>query len=145
MLNQLTNAITAPKPTDEKISDIIREARTTGLKDTGDGNPAAPTKEQLDQFRVDNLIAAMFYAALSNIVLQDDLPVSIGGTEANVTIAAMVDQSKGDYMTLKNWIQASDQAKVNNSPVKHMYDYSLGWEGNIKSVREYYAHKENEA
>ncbi len=144
MINRLTTAIITPKATDEKISDIIREVKNTGLLEQPD-ETGTLNKEQIEQLRVDNLIAAFYYAGLTNLALQYHLPATIGGTNEDGYIANLIDQSKTDYNILKTWINATADAnqKLNDSPVKHMYDLAITWDEAVKSTREYYAAKEN--
>lgn len=145
MINRLTTAIITPKPTDEKLSDILREVKNTGLLVEGEEISGA-TKAQLEQFRIDNLIAAFYYCGLTNISTQFFLPSTIGDIIGNEGITNIIDQSKNDYDILKSWILGSDkiELKIISSPVKHMYEQAISWDTDIKSTSEYYAAKDSE-
>lgn len=145
MLNRVTTALVTRNDSEEKIHEVIREAKKTGLLEAGDDSSDA-TKEELEQARVDNLIAALYYCGLTNLSSQTFLPTNIGGTENNEWVPNIVDQSKNDYEILKSWIHGSKNydKKIDRSAVKHMYEIAISWDNEVKTTREYYASKENQ-
>lgn len=139
MINRLTNALVSPHSTEFRAEELFKEARKNGfLKDIEDSG--SPKKSDLEQFRIDNLIAAMYYSGLSNMSLQTQLPPTIAETQ-NLSTANLVDQSKADYDTLKGWLAATEDraSKIQKSPIEHMYDNIIDIENSIRSTREFYA------
>lgn len=141
LLNKLTNYVISPNQTEQRLIEVISELKTAPLKDT-DEAPNNPTKAQLEQFRVDNLIAAMYYASIANSSLQMYLPIDIGQLPDAEVISKAIDQSKQDYFTLKSWINNAGDDKLNNSPFKHMYDEALTVEPGIRNTAEVYASRQ---
>ncbi len=143
LLNKLANYVTSPNQTEQRLVDVISELKSVAPLKSSDEAPGNATKAQLDQFRVDNLVAAMFYASISNTSLQTYLPPDIGQLESVNIIARLIDQSKQDYFTLKTWITNSGADKLDNSPVKHMYEEALTVEPGIKNTAEVYSSRQN--
>lgn len=143
LLNKLANYVTSPNQTEQRLVDIISELKSVAPLKSSDEAPGNATKAQLDQLRVDNLIAAMFYASISNTSLQTYLPPDIGQLESANIIARLIDQSKQDYFTLKTWVANSGADKLDNSPVKHMYEEALTIEPGIKNTAEVYSSRQN--
>lgn len=142
LLNRLTSYVTSPNPAEQQLIEVISNLKTVAPL-TEEVSTSGATKAQLDQFRVDNLISSMFYAAVSNTSLQGYLPPDIGQLETVSVIARLVDQGKQDYFTLKSWIAAAGADKLDNSPVKHMYTEALTIEPGIKNTAEVYAARQN--
>ena len=88
-----------------------------------DGVEKTNNKPQLEQYRVDNLIVAAYYAAVSNITLQTLLPTEPDESEQYRTYKTGLDQSCDDFRILKSWIVNTSEyeRKIENSPVKHLY------------------------
>lgn len=142
LLNKLASYVTAPNPTEQSLLEMVSKLNNANTLNNAKEPPNNPTKDQLDQLRVDNLIAAMFYAVVSNTSLQGYLPADIGQLEATNTIAQLIDRSKLDYFTLKGWILASGN-KLNSSPVKFMFDEALTAESELKNTTEVYASRQS--
>ena len=142
MLNKVTTAILAPRPLDEKLLEIIQSNTKTGLTEVVE--PKHPTEAQLEQLRIDNLIAALYYSCMTNLAYQAYLPSNIGETTGMKVIADMVDQSKADFGILNTWMLNTENyvQKINDSPVKHMYDKVIELSQGVLSVREHFTMKE---
>ncbi|MGZ6005363.1 MAG: hypothetical protein ACXWLH_04400 [Candidatus Saccharimonadales bacterium] len=144
LINRLTTAVTSPRATDEKFSDLLKAITPVANLENTDEVSGKFTKAQIEQFRVDNLIAAYYYCSLANISWQVLLPANISDTETDPTIANIVDGSKQDFGILEQWINGTDNAqeKINASPVANLYSQAAGWGKDVRSVREYYAANE---
>lgn len=134
LLDRMSKALVAPNPNEEKLIDVLgRIATPAGLPSVGDREQEPESegrisKIQLEQFRVDNLITAAFYAATANITLQkviNDLPEP-ERNDPNTTLIKGLNQSAGDFVTLMAWIRNSGnwEHKVEISPVRQY------WRGN---------------
>lgn len=132
LLDRMAKALVAPNPTEERLIEVLGNIATPiNLPSGGSGDQESEgriTKERLEQFRVDNLITAAFYAATANITLQKiikDLPEP-ERNDPNITLINGLNQSAGDFGTLMAWIRNSDnwEHKVEISPIKQY------WHGN---------------
>lgn len=146
MLDRLTAAVISPRPTDEKISEILKSVNAAGTLNPDEDLGLPTTKKELEQMRVDNLITACFYCGATNIMSQGYLPTSIELTTLDLDTANLIDQSKNDFLILKTWLENTPDVneKIQNSAVAHLYNLILSIEPNVKSIREYYASKESE-
>lgn len=125
-----------------EFNELQDEATRTGALPSHDS--AVPGKgvenelELTEQFRVDNLIASLYYAGLSNIALLAQLPASIG--DVRDSESNLVDQSFADYHTLRNWIDSASDSKlkISKSPVKHLYEQITAVEDSIRLIKDFY-------
>ncbi len=147
MLDRLTRAVTNPRPTDEKISEILKAVSNNGILKEDEETSLPFTKAGLEQMRVDNLITACYYCGVSNIASQGFLPTTIELTALDQDTADLVDASKNDFLVLKSWLEntPSLSEKIQESSVAHLYPIILSIEQNVKSIRDFYALKEQVA
>jgi len=142
MLDRMSKALVASNPTEERLIEVLGSIATPAnlpSVDSSEQEPEGPvSKAQLEQFRIDNLIAAAFYAATANMTLQkviNDLSEP-ERSDPNVTLINSLNQSAGDFSTLMAWVRISDnwEHKVEISPVK---EYWRGTESVEKDVLTY--------
>jgi hypothetical protein len=138
LISRLTNYVIAPNSTEQALLDLLSKniSGAAQLKGTED-LPNNPTTAQLNQLRVDNLIAAFYYASVSNVGLQLNLPPDMSHLTSS-GVVNLIDQSKRDAVTLKGWILES-QALLDSSNLKHLYEEALTLENNLRTVTEFYA------
>lgn len=143
MLNKVTGALIAPRPSDEKLTDILREISGGGKLMNNDGEGTIFTEVQLEQFRVGNLISTYYYCTLTNLAYKTMLPQSIEEVASCQSIANMVNQTKLDCTTLKDWLKvtANIGQKIESSPVKHLYEELMTLQSSVQSVEEFYIYK----
>ena len=129
LLDRMSKALVAPNPTEERLIDVLKNIATTGnlptVNETEQEQEGKVTKPQLEQFRIDNLITAAFYAATANITMQkviSDLPVP-QRNDPDSTLINGLNASGGDFETLVSWVKSSDdwEHKVEVSPVKQYW------------------------
>lgn len=146
MLNKVTTAMITPKPTDEKLTDILKAVKEGGQLSPSTDGDIKMDKTTIEQFRVDNLVAAYYYCTLTNLAYQTMLPQSIGETTGYEIVTSVVDQTRNDSRILKSWIDTTKDiaSKISASPVQHLYQTTLTLEDSILSVVEHYATKENQ-
>lgn len=147
MINKLTSAIIEPSQREETLRALLMSASASGGL-TSDSEPASgATKAQLEQFRVDNLIAAFYYCALTNISSRFHLPESIAETTDHEAVVRIVDGSASDFFVIQDWLNSTEniQTKINNSPVKALYDRTTPMINEIFNTREHYARRERES
>lgn len=142
MLNKVTGVLVSPRPNDEKLTDILREISGIGKLKINDEESSNFTKAQLEQFRVDNLISTYYYCTLTNLAYQTMLPSMIGEVADYQPVANMVNQTKLDCLTLQSWLNNTDNniTKINNSPVKFLYEQLSTLQSSVRSVEEHYVY-----
>lgn len=124
-----------PKPAEKTLDDIVKILADGNLRGTDESADAgSATKAQLEQFSVDNLIAAMYYCAISNMatrtVLQD---VSEENLEKNRDLVGLIDTTHADYGVLRDRLRNTPKVdeKIKNSPVSHLYSQGVSFEENV--------------
>ena len=142
LVTKLTNYVTSTNPREKALLEIVREATKAGPLEEHSETSSNLTNKELDQFRVNNLIAALFYAGIANTSLQFSLPENISDTDDVKSVVEMLDQSKKDYFTLKEWINSSKKTRVKDSVIKHMFSQAQGLERHIRSATELYAERQ---
>jgi len=146
LLTRMTTALIESRPVDEKLVEALGGIKSGGqLEDIDESSrPSQADLEQVEQMRIDNLIAALYYCALTNLATQNYLPQTIKETERVPELANILDQSKNDYTLLLQWLNntLNKDMKINQSPVNNLYQSAISWAPNIKSVRDYYTEKE---
>lgn len=141
LLDRLASALVAPRPTEEKLIATLQNLTDkSSLSSAEDEDIAKASKPALEQFRVDNLIAAAYYAAVSNVTTQALMPLEPDDSEIYHTYKNGLDQSAADFEILKTWLlnTAHYERKINLSPVKHLYERLKGAEGHIKNTEDFY-------
>jgi hypothetical protein len=142
LLDRLTTALVAPRPTEERLVDALRDVSNlkTLSESSTDEIDSKTTKAQLEQFRVDNLVTAFYYAATTNITTQGLMPAAPDDSDSYKIYKYGLDQSQSDFKTMSSWILNTDEyeKKLAASPVKHLYDRARAAEVNVKSTEQYY-------
>lgn len=147
MLNKMTGALVSPKDKhEERLYEILKSLTGRGkLEDDQEGDVSSTKKNagMLEQFRVDNLIAAYYYCTLTNLAYKTMLPQTIEEVPLYQPIANMVNQTRNDLKIMEAWLAGTDESeqKIQNSPVRHMYEEAKGLAASAESVEEYYINK----
>lgn len=143
LLNKLTGALVTPRPNDEKLSEILRVINGDGKLHTTNEPGSGLNKSQIEQLRVDNLITAYYYCTLTNLAYKTMLPHAIEEVPTFQYVANMVNQTKTDCTILQGWLTNTEdnQAKINSSPVRHLYNEVVSLQPSVQSVEEFYINK----
>jgi hypothetical protein len=142
-LDRLTTAIVAPRPTEEKLVDAIKDLTSNSATVNNTEEVGKPTKAQLEQWRVDNLFTSIYYAATTNLTTQALIaltPNTPEYTETFQTYKSGLDVSAKDYRSIMSLIYSADdyEKKINSSVIKHIYEQAKAIETQIKNSDEYY-------
>ena len=135
MLDRVTKALIAPRPTEDKLIELFREVSN---KKTNESTKENPTSADRDQWRIDNAIVAAFYAATTNLANQRILTIEAqsGSDITTHTLFAPLDTSKKELNGLIGIIDGATD-RLEKSPYKDRYDAVISAKSNILSSKEF--------
>ncbi|MBP9738789.1 hypothetical protein KBD20_03810 [Candidatus Saccharibacteria bacterium] len=134
MLDRVTKAIIAPSPTEDKLVDVLKglsiPSRGT-FSNEADQEPdnttsPAPTKAAIEQWRIDNAIAAAYNAAIANLALQTvSLMKILNNDESDRDIFLQsLDSTKADFNGYMSIVESATNSttRIDTSPLKDNYN-----------------------
>lgn len=139
MLDKYTDYATGPKAADESflvVTQLLSQMTSSRIT----GNPDGGTKAQLERYAVDVSIAALFYAGLTNLAVQDLLPQRLIDIEDGNGLPNVLNFSKEDFDDLWQRLSTVEQDMLTGSAVHNLYQITQGWveTGQIKAILELY-------
>jgi len=128
MLDKYVTYSTQPKQADETTILLMQLISGVGLNNgiIGEGPTVrnAPAMQELTTL----YIATLYHAALTNIVMQPNLPEDIGELELEDSVwqKTLVERSYADFMGAANWLTNNGGDYIATSTAKHYYDEIMG-------------------
>lgn len=139
MLDKYTDYAVQPKAADETFLAVVQLlGQTTASNITN--YPTANNATELREYGISATITALFYAGITNLALQDLLPINRGLVEEDNNLPQLLDGSRDDFFVLDNTLGGVEINALNGNNLANLYQIAMGWKGNslIRNMDELY-------